>query len=141
MNRGLPGILLCASLLAPCARADAASSSPLKVRSAVVCDASEEECSGEERSFGDDVAVLRFTTIVEGATGEAWVEHVWRHEGREVFRLKLSMRPRRYRTISKKTVSGLPGDWTAVVVDPVGRELASVAFRVEGPGAEASRTP
>ncbi len=70
---------------------------------------------------------------MEGATGEAWVEHVWKREGHEVFRLKLALKGRRYKTVSKKTVAGHPGAWTATVVDPVGRELASVSFRVDGP--------
>lgn len=130
MSWALFRLLLCAGALAPWLAAGAAS--PLKVKTAVVCDAAREECSGEERTFGENVAVLRFVTIVEGATGEAWVEHVWRYEGREVFRLKLVMRPHRYRTVSKKTIAGMPGDWTVAVVDPVGRELASVAFHVEG---------
>ncbi len=105
----------------------------LKVASAVVCAVDDEECTTTEPRFGEEVAVLRFVTVVEGATGEAWVEHVWKREGREVFRLKLALKTKRYRTVSKKTVAGLPGAWTASVVDPVGRELASVSFRVEGP--------
>lgn len=123
--------LLAAALALPTAL-PARGEGPLKVTSALVCDWEDEECTSAEQSFDEKVKALRFVTVVEGATGEAWVEHVWKREGREVFRLRLNVRPHRSRTASKKTVAGFPGAWTAVVVDPVGRELAKVSFRVEG---------
>ncbi len=131
MRTFLAGFALCAVTLA----APALAGPSLHVTSAVVCEASSETCEGEgaTRTFSG-AGALRFVTTVEGATGEAWVEHVWKHDGHVVFRMKLPVRPHRYRTASRKTVSGLAGAWTATVVDPVGRELASVSFEVEEEG-------
>lgn len=131
MRSCLAGAFSLALLLFVPAVARAAAS--LKVTSAAVCDAREEECTAVEQSFGEEVASLKFVTVVEGATGEAWVEHVWLREGRELFRRRLPLKGNRYRTVTVKTVAGLPGAWTVVVLDPVRRELAKVSFRVEGP--------
>lgn len=132
----MAALLGATALFSAARRADAAS--PLKVTSAAVCASDAETCEPTEQVFGSGVASLRFVTVVEGATGEAWVEHVWRREGREVFRLKLGVKAHRTKTASKKSIAGLAGNWTVVALDPVGRELAKVSFLVEPPEGEAA---
>ncbi len=128
MRRFLAGLTLCVSVLALPALAGPS----LHVTSAAVCESDAEDCDAEARTFSG-VPALRFVTTVEGATGEAWVEHVWKYEGREVFRMKLAVHAHRFRTVSRKSVAGHPGPWTVTVLDPVGRELATLAFQVEEP--------
>ncbi len=125
-------LLVAASLAAALpARAD---ESPLKVTDIAVCrDVVDRGCDSEGRTFGPDVDSVAFLTKVEGATGEAFVEHVWSFEGREVRRVRLPVRGPKYRTWSTKRVKGLPGRWKAEVFDPVGRSLGAVEFVVQPP--------
>lgn len=91
------------------------------------------ECRGIDRSFGPDVENLVFFTRIEGATGDAFVSHVWSFEGKEVRRVRLPIRNSSYRTWSMKRVKGLPGRWRAEVLDPIGRSLGTVEFVVAPP--------
>jgi DUF2914 family protein len=91
------------------------------------------ECRGLDRTIDPDVESVYFMTRIEGATGEAYVFHVWRFEGEEVLKVKLPVRGSVYRTWSAKVVKGLPGHWRAEVLDPVGRSLGAVEFVVSQP--------
>jgi hypothetical protein len=124
-------LLALPALLAPRQVADV---SPLKVTQLSVCrEIVDRGCDSEGRTFGPDVASVAFFTKVEGATGEAYVFHVWSFEGKEVQRVRLPVRASPYRTWSKKWVKGQPGRWKAEVLDPIGRSLGVVDFTVQPP--------
>jgi hypothetical protein len=106
----------------------------LRVTEMAVCrEIVDRGCDSEGRTFDADVETVAFLTKVEGATGEAFVEHVWSFEGKEVRRSRLPVKNRVYRTWSTKRVKGSPGKWRADVLDPVGRLLGSVEFTVLAP--------
>ena len=108
--------------------------SPLRATELSVCrEIVDRGCENEGRTFGPDVPSVAFLTKVEGATGEAFVFHVWSFEGREVQRVRLPVRASPYRTWSKKGVKGQPGRWKAEVLDPIGRSLGVVDFTVLPP--------
>jgi hypothetical protein len=130
--------LACAALLAAAslaARAPlAADASPLRVTELGLCEeVAERRCSGADRTFAPDVEAISFVTRVEGATGEAFVEHVWSFEGEAVRRIRLPIKSSSYRTWSTKTIRNLPGSWRAEVFDPLGRSLGSISFVVRAP--------
>lgn len=123
---GLPALLA--------APAPAAEVSPLKATELAVCrDVVDRGCDSEGRTFGPDVENVAFLTKVEGATGEAFVFHVWTFEGKEVRRVRLPLRASPYRTWSSKRVKEQPGRWRVEVLDPVGRSLGVVDFTVQPP--------
>ncbi len=93
-------------------------------------------CRGPSRSFGPDIDGVTFFSKIDGATGDAFVTHVWTFEGNEVRRVKLPVKTTSFRTWSSKRVKGLPGKWSVEVFDPVGRSIGVVDFVVEPP-----RTP
>ncbi|HYN42840.1 MAG TPA: DUF2914 domain-containing protein [Thermoanaerobaculia bacterium] len=106
--------------------------SPLKATEMAVCrDIVDRGCDSEGRTFGPDVESVAFLTKVEGATGEAFVFHVWSFEGKEVKRARLPIRTSRYRTWSLKRVKDQPGRWRVEVLDPIGRSLGVVDFTVQ----------
>ena len=112
----------------------AAEVSPLRATELAVCrDVVDRGCDSEGRSFGPDVENVAFFTKVEGATGEAFVFHVWTFEGKEVRRVRLPLRASPYRTWSSKRVKDQPGRWRVEVLDPVGRSLGVVEFTVQPP--------
>jgi hypothetical protein len=120
------------ALAAPGARAD--EESPLRATEMEVCrDVVQRTCRGSDRSFGSDVDAVNFMTRIEGATGDAYITHVWTFEGEEVRRIKLSVKRSSYRTWSTKVVKGLPGRWKAEVLDPLGRSLGVLDFVVLAP--------
>ncbi len=90
-------------------------------------------CDSEGRVFGPEVDSVAFLTKVEGATGEAFVDHVWIFEGKEVRRFRLTVKAPTYRTWSTKRVKDLPGKWRAEALDPLGRSLGRVDFIVQPP--------
>jgi len=111
-----------------------AEDSPLRVTELDVCeDVVDRSCRGGGRSFSAELESLTFVTRVEGATGEAFVTHVWTFEGEEVRRIRLPIRKVSFRTWSKKTIKKLPGRWKAEVFDPLGRSLGAVEFVVRAP--------
>ncbi|MBK8595876.1 MAG: DUF2914 domain-containing protein [Holophagales bacterium] len=113
------------------APAAAVEASPLKATEMAVCrDIVDRGCESEGRAFGPDVENVAFLTKVDGATGEAFVFHVWSFEGKEVKRARLSIRAAQYRTWSLKRVKDQPGRWRVEVLDPVGRSLGVVDFTV-----------
>ena len=114
--------------------AAAAEESPLRATELELCEEIvDRACRGAARSFGPDVELVTFLTRIEGATGEAFVSHVWTFEGREVRRVQLAVKASTYRTWSSKRVYGAPGNWRAEVLDPLGRSLGHVDFVVEPP--------
>lgn len=114
------------------APAAAVEASPLKVTEMAVCrDIVDRGCDSEGRTFGPDVENVAFLTKVDGATGEAFVFHVWSFEGNEVKRARLPIRAARYRTWSLKRVKDQPGRWRVEVLDPIGRSLGIVDFTVQ----------
>lgn len=134
MTSMLPGRLLAACFLL-CHPAVAAEESPLRATELELCEeVVDRACRGASRSFGPDVELVTFLTRIEGATGEAFVSHVWTFEGREVRRVQLAVKASTYRTWSSKRVHGAPGKWRAEVLDPLGRPLGHVDFVVEPPG-------
>ncbi len=58
------------------------------------------ECQGTDRAFGPDVEIVAFLTRIDGATGTAFVEHVWTQDGKEVRRVRLPIKTSSYRTWS-----------------------------------------
>ncbi len=122
---GLPALL---------AAPPAAEPSPLRVTDMAVCrEIVDRGCDSEGRSFPADVESVAFLTRIEGATGEAFVVHVWSFEGKEVRRARLPVKASPYRTWSVKRVKDQPGKWKVEVFDPIGRSLAVVDFTVQPP--------
>lgn len=112
----------------------AAEESPLRVTEINACrEIVKAECRGMDKTFGADVENVAVFSRVEGATGEAFVTHVWSFEGKEVRRVKLPIRTSAYRTWSLKRVKDLPGKWKVDVLDPVERLIGSVEFAVAPP--------
>ena len=71
-------------------------------------------------------------TLIEGATAETSVHHVWLYEGKEMARVTLPVRSAKWRTYSsKRIVPEWKGDWEVRVVDPAGNELTTGRFRVD----------
>jgi hypothetical protein len=113
---------------------EAVDASPLKVTEMAVCrEIVDRGCDSEGRTFGPDVESVAFLTRVEGATGEAFVFHLWSFEGKEIQRVRLPVRAASYRTWSKKWVKDQPGRWRVEVLDPIGRSLGVVDFTVQPP--------
>ena len=111
-----------------------AEESPLRVTEMDVCEGIvERRCQGSDRIFPSDLESVTFVTKVQGATGEAYITHVWSFEGEEVRRIRLVVKNASYRTWSTKTIRNLPGRWKAEVLDPVGRSLGSIRFVVRAP--------
>lgn len=116
------------------ASAALAEESPLRVSELDVCqEVVDRKCQGGGKTFRSDVEQVSFVTRVEGATGDAFVTHVWTFEGEEVRRIKLPIRRASYRTWSTKTVRKLPGRWKAEILDPIGRSLGAIEFVVLPP--------
>jgi hypothetical protein len=120
-------------LLTPTWRAGA-DDSPLKAVELIVCQqVVDRACQAPSRSFGPDVEEVSCLSKVDGATGEAFVSHVWTFEGKEVRRVKLPVKTTSFRTWSSKRVKGLPGKWRVEVFDPLDRSIGVVDFTVEPP--------
>jgi len=124
----LPSALL---LAAWPARAD---ESPLRVSELSVClEVVDRACQAPARSFAADVPTVSCLSRIEGATGDAFVTHVWSFEGKEVRRARLPVKTSTFRTWSSKKVKGLPGAWKVEVLDPLDRSIGVVDFVVEPP--------
>jgi len=130
----MPNLLLLALPLLLASPAPPVEPSPLRVTEIAACrEIVDRGCDNEGRAFGPDVESVAVLTRVEGATGEAFVFHVWSFEGREVQRVRLAVKAARYRTWSVKRVKGQPGRWKVEVLDPIGRSLAVLDFVVQQP--------
>ncbi len=71
-------------------------------------------------------------TLIEGATAETSIDHVWLYLGKEMARVTLPVRSAKWRTFSsKKMVPQWKGAWEVRVDDHAGNELTRVQFRVE----------
>lgn len=110
--------------------------SPLRATELSVCEEIVDlRCPGTARSFDASVESVAVLSKIEGATGEAFVVHVWTFEGKEVKRVRLPVRTASYRIWSSKRVKGLPGKWRVEVFDPLSRSLGAVDFAVDPPRA------
>src|SRR5262249_39162356 len=106
-----------------------AEDSPLRVTELDVCEeVVERTCRGSGRDVPAGLEAVTFGRKVEGATGDAFVVHVWTFEGEEVRRIRLPVKNASFRTWSTKSVKKLPGRWKAEVLDPLGRSLGLVEF-------------
>jgi len=129
-------VLLLPLLAAPAllAAPPAADVSPLRVTELSVCrEIVDRGCESEGRTFGPDVESVAVLTRVEGATGEAFVFHVWSFEAKEDQRVRLPVRAAVYRSWAEQGVKGQPGRWRVEVLDPIGRSLGVVDFTVLPP--------
>ncbi len=71
-------------------------------------------------------------TLIEGATTETSIDHVWLYQGREMARVSLPVRSAKWRTYSsKKMIPEGKGEWEVRVVDSAGNELARGKFLVD----------
>jgi hypothetical protein len=71
-------------------------------------------------------------SLIEGATTETSVDHVWFYEGKEMARITLPVRSAKWRTYSsKRIVPEWKGEWEVRVVGPSGIEMTTVKFKVE----------
>jgi len=71
-------------------------------------------------------------TLIEGATTDTSVDHVWIYQGKEMARVSLPVRSAKWRTYSsKRIVPEWKGDWEVRVIDSTGQELTTTYFRVE----------
>jgi hypothetical protein len=105
----------------------------LGVERAVVATAVESrEPVGEASSFPASTPQVVFFTRITGASGETFVEHVWRHGDAEKARVRLTVGSPSWRTWSVKTLHpGSAGKWTVEVQDSEGKPLKAVEFTVE----------
>jgi hypothetical protein len=127
-------LMVLAGFLLLSTRWAAADDSPLKVVELTVClEVADRACQAPARTFGPDIEMVSCLSKIEGATGEAFVTHVWTFEGRELRRVKLPVKMWSYRTWSSKLVKGLPGKWKVEVFDPLDRSIGVVDFTVEPP--------
>lgn len=105
--------------------------SPLKASEMRVCqEIVERSCRGAAINFGPKTASVAFLTRIEGATGDAYVEHVWRFEKEIVRRARVNIKPGSYRAWSTKRIEARLGRWRVEVLDPVGRSLGKMEFTV-----------
>jgi hypothetical protein len=111
-----------------------ADDSLLKVVELTVCQkVADRACQAPSRAFSSEIEEVSCLSKVDGATGEAFVSHVWYFEGKEVRRVKLPVRNATYRTWSSKRVKDLPGTWKVEVLDPLERSIGVAEFIVEPP--------
>ena len=91
------------------------------------------ELVGEAAEFPSTTPTVTAWSLIEGASTPTEIKHVWSLNGKEVSSIALQVQSSRYRTNSRKTISGQPGSWNVKVVDADGKELASVDFKVSAP--------
>lgn len=108
--------------------------SPLKVVELTVClEVADRVCQAPARAFDSGIDTVWCLSKVDGATGDAFVTHVWTFEGKEERRVKLPVKTSSFRTWSSKRVKGLPGKWKVEVFDPLDRSIGVTDFTVEPP--------
>ena len=89
--------------------------------------------TGVATTFRADVERVYAWTLVEGATGETTVHHVWIHGDVERADLELRVGGSPWRTWSNKAIpSEWSGDWRVEVRDASGAVLDTVRFTVGG---------
>jgi Protein of unknown function (DUF2914) len=116
--------------------------SPLKVSEMRVCqEIVDRQCRGAGTTFRSRVESVAFYTRVEGATGDGFVEHVWKREGKEVRRARVSIKAGSYRAWTTKRIAGQSGSWKVEILDPVGRSLGQLDFVVEKPNGAVGDQP
>lgn len=113
--------------------AAALGASPLAARTtatAVVCtEVVERTPQGEGQEFAADVGELY--CFSELKKGQGSVTHVWFYSDREVARIELPVKGKRYRTWSQKRIpSSWTGPWRVEVLASDGSPLAKAEFSV-----------
>jgi hypothetical protein len=93
-------------------------------------DVQDREVVGESATFGPEVEKVVGWTRITGAAQPTQISHVWKRNGEEVSSVPLNVQSASYRTYSRKTVAGLPGNWTFEVKDANGSVIASKDFTV-----------
>ena len=88
------------------------------------------EVVGEADEFPADTEQVVGWSRITGANQPTQVTHVWKHDGNVVDSIPLDVTSTSFRTYSRKTVSGLPGEWTLEVQDPNGETIGSASFNV-----------
>ena len=82
-------------------------------------------------SFSSVPALFCFTRIVRGDGDETTIRHLWYRENVKVAEYELPVRGEKWRTYSRKAIDReSPGEWRVEAVDPAGKVLKSVAFRI-----------
>jgi hypothetical protein len=82
-------------------------------------------------SFSSVPALFCFTRIARGDGEETTIRHLWYRENVKVADYELPVRGEKWRTYSRKTIDReSPGEWRVDAVDPSGKVLKSVAFRI-----------
>jgi hypothetical protein len=100
-------------------------------------DLQDREVVGESTNFGTDVEKVVGWTRITGAGMPTEITHVWKRNGEEVSSVPLRVQSASYRTYSRKTIAGMPGNWSLEVKDANGNIIASKEFTV-GAGAAAA---
>lgn len=93
-------------------------------------DVQDREVVGEAASFGPDTETVVAWSRISGANMPTEITHVWKRNGEEVASVPLKIQSVSYRTYSRKTVAGLPGNWTVEVRDSAGNVIATKHFTV-----------
>ncbi|MEO6323198.1 MAG: DUF2914 domain-containing protein [Thermoanaerobaculia bacterium] len=125
-------VILLSCTLAIACPITAGEPSALKVSEIKVCrEMVDRECRGPATSFKAGTQSVAFFTRVDGATGDGFVEHVWKRDGKEIRRSRLPIKAGSYRAWTTKRIAGMSGAWKVEVLDPVGRSLGQLDFVVE----------
>lgn len=85
---------------------------------------------GVADTFTPDTATLVAWSRITGADQPTEVTHVWKRNGEVVSRVPLKVGSASFRTYSRKTVTGLRGNWTVEVHDAAGNVIATKHFNV-----------
>ena len=99
------------------------------------------QCRGAATAFRPGVESVAFFTRVDGATGDGFVEHVWKRDGKEVRRARVPIKAGSYRAWTTKRIAGQTGNWNVEILDPVGRSLGHLTFVVEKSAGAADDQP
>lgn len=84
------------------------------------------EVTGEATTFPAGTTVVVWS-LVHDAEGRVF--HVWKRDGKEVWRMGLSIKSKRWSTQTKRTIPSA-GAWEVEVVTEAGASLGSVSFTV-----------
>ncbi len=118
----------------------AAPATALKADVKIATDVQNREPAGVADSFGAEVPAVAAWCRVTGAEHPTEITQIWKRNGEEVGRIPLKVQSASYRTYSRKSVAGLPGNWSVEVVDAAGVIIGSADFNVMPQGSNATTT-
>jgi Protein of unknown function (DUF2914) len=125
MMRRVLGVAMVVGLLAMALPAFAeGGSAEVKAAKSVV----KHEAVDPQTEFAAGDTVLVWSKIM--GEKDKTVTHVWKREGKEVWRMDHAVKNASYRTYSKKR-SIKAGAWTVEVVDDAGAKLGEISFTVK----------